>query len=172
MPILDGPEPRVVFIRRSAHMRRHAGQIAFPGGVVESQDEDDRLRTALREAEEELGLAPDRVEIVMRLPESESLRTGFLITPFVGTIAPGPFVLDGNEIAEVFEVPLRLIVAPGGVHAGFELVDGREVETWHFDYGAMHVWGATGRILRSFVDVYEQPGSVLRARFHRDAPAL
>jgi 8-oxo-dGTP pyrophosphatase MutT (NUDIX family) len=156
------PHP-VVFIARADHLRHHPGQIALPGGAADLAD-GSLERTALRELEEEVGIPAARVRLVGALPAFSQRRGGrFHISPFVGIVAAGTrLTIDPAETAAVFEVPLAEIVAPGAVHPGIEVFEERRIETWHFDYGVMHVWGATGYILSTFVGAYNDAASPLR----------
>ncbi|HYM01980.1 MAG TPA: CoA pyrophosphatase, partial [Stellaceae bacterium] len=101
----------VLLTQRTAHLAAHAGQVSFPGGSVEPDDQDS-IDTALRETEEEVGLPRDHVEVVGRL-DTYLTSTGFEITPVVGLVrAPYPIKPDPFEVAEAFEVPLAFIVDP------------------------------------------------------------
>jgi 8-oxo-dGTP pyrophosphatase MutT (NUDIX family) len=159
----DPPYP-VVFVERAAHLRDHPGQIGFPGGSVDAADGDDRVRTALRELHEEVGVAAERVTIVGRLPDVRQRSNNFVVTPLVGVILPAtPLLIDAAETAAVFNVPLEAIVEPGAVHPGVETFGDRAIETFIFDYGPLHVWGLTARILHDFVAAWTAPDSALRA---------
>ncbi len=163
IPILAVAPHRVIFVARAAHLRNHPGQIAFPGGTVDLADGDDLARTALRELHEELGIPPDRIALVGRLEHVLPGSGRFEIAPFVGVVEPHTkLTIDPSETAGVFEVPLAEIAAPGAVHQGTETVGERRVDTWLFDYEGMHVWGATGRILRHFVVALARSDSPLR----------
>ncbi len=163
MPIYANPPHEVVFIERARHLRRHAGQIAFPGGALDTCDDGDHARAALRELHEEIGIPSEAVTIVGRLDDIHQRRFGFTVTPFVGVVAPGtPLVVDENEAAATHHVPLAAILAPGAVHLATEVTaDERRVDTPVFDYGPMHVWGLTGRILLTFIERWHE-GSGLR----------
>jgi 8-oxo-dGTP pyrophosphatase MutT (NUDIX family) len=164
IPIFAAAPPHVVFIERARHLRRHAGQIAFPGGAVEPDEAADHERAALREVEEEIGIAPDRVAVVERLPAIRQRSGGFTVTPFIGIIAPdGPLTVDANEVAAIHRVPLAAILAPGAVRAGIEIAGERRIDTTHFDHDGLHVWGLTGHILAAFVERYRDAASPLRA---------
>ncbi len=105
------PGINVVLTRRTQHLARHAGQIAFPGGRADREDPS-LLAAALREAEEEIGLRPDRVHVIGTLDQYLT-STGFRVTPFVGAIDPAWHpVPDPNEVEEVFEVPLDFLMDP------------------------------------------------------------
>src|SRR5204863_984877 len=121
IPIVDRRQENpaglsVLFTRRASHLRDHSGQVSFPGGRVAAADASPEA-TALREAFEEIGLAPARVELLGRLPEYHT-RTGFRITPVVGLLLP-PFELraDANEVEEIFEVPLDFLLDPSATSA-------------------------------------------------------
>jgi 8-oxo-dGTP pyrophosphatase MutT (NUDIX family) len=164
IPIFINAPHEVVFIERARHLRRHAGQIAFPGGAVDDEDDGDLARAGLRELHEEIGIAPAAVAIVGQLDPIRQDRNPFNVTPFVAVVAPDtPLVIDLNEASAAYRVPLAAILEPGAVHPGIELSGEKRIKTVVFDYGAMHVWGLTGHILDDFVARYRRAGSPLRA---------
>lgn len=164
IPILAETPQSVVFVERAQHLRRHPGQIGFPGGSAEPLDAGDPVRTALRELDEEIGVGHERVSVVGRLPDLEQTVSRFLITPIVGVLdAETRFALDGEEIAGVFGVPLASIVTDGAVYEDVEISRARGTTMYALDYGERHIWGFTGRILKSFVDAWRAPASALRA---------
>src|SRR5688572_4910358 len=112
VPLIQrGPDVTVLLTQRAAHMNDHPSQISFPGGRVEGGDAS-RIETALREAEEEIGLARDRIAIAGQLPDYE-MHSGFRISPVVGWIeAPLDLRLDPLEVASAFEVPLAFVLDP------------------------------------------------------------
>ena len=149
VPVLvAAPEPRMVFTRRTPTMSRHAGEISFPGGLA---DEGEDLRAAaLREAHEELGIAPHSVRLQGALPPVHTHVSGILIVPFVGLLDEDPALTpNAAEIADVLEFPLRELVDRGG-ETEWEW-EGRRFPTYVYDMGANVIWGATARILQSFV---------------------
>jgi 8-oxo-dGTP pyrophosphatase MutT (NUDIX family) len=151
VPVLAaGPEPRLVFTERTATMSRHAGEISFPGGLVDPGEE--LADAALREAREELGLASSEVELLGSLPPVHTHVTGMLIVPFVGVLATDPrFTPNAAEIAEVLEYPLAELMARRREE---DLVhEGRVFTTDVFDMDGHVIWGATARILREFMEV-------------------
>jgi 8-oxo-dGTP pyrophosphatase MutT (NUDIX family) len=142
-------DPTVVFTQRTAHLADHAGQISFPGG---RRDEGDATaeRTALREAEEEIGIAADRVEILGRLPEYRT-STGYSVTPVVGWAEPPlTFRPDPHEVAEVFEVPLAFLLDSGNHRYESAFHKGRMRKYWAMPYGERFIWGATAGMLVTF----------------------
>lgn len=149
--IVAAPPHGVLFVERASHLRDHPGQIGLPGGGVDPADGGDPARTALRELREEVGVAPERVTIVGRLPEVSQQVNTFDVTPFVAVIAPGPFTIDGSETAGMFTIPLEFIVS-GALRRGTIEFAERLIETYLLDYEGRRVWGLTGRILRSFVE--------------------
>ena len=165
IPIVRHDEPTLVFVRRASHLRRNPGQIAFPGGLIDKADGADPKSAALREFEEELGVSRDRVRIIDRLDGVITLALNVTVTPFVGVIEPpAAFSFDPNETKSVHEIPLAALYDPGALHQGTEPVelDGERylVDTWLLDYGAIHVWGATARMLYEFTKRYPSVSSI------------
>jgi 8-oxo-dGTP pyrophosphatase MutT (NUDIX family) len=164
IPIFANPPHEVVFVERARHLRRHAGQIAFPGGALDDADGGDHARAALREVHEEIGIPPSLITIVGQLEPILQRQNVFIVTPFIGVVRAGTeLIVDLNEASGAHRVPLDAILAPGAVHDGIEHIDGRHIETSLFDYGDMHVWGLTGRMLHDFVQLYNARDSALRA---------
>ncbi|HRP96991.1 MAG TPA: CoA pyrophosphatase [Rhodocyclaceae bacterium] len=136
----------VLLTRRTDHLHHHAGQVSFPGGRVESTDVSP-VMTALRETEEEIGLDPERVELLGELAEYRT-GTGFNVTPVVGLVHP-PFELklDEFEVAEAFEVPLAFLLDPAN-HEHHEVeFEGRLRQYYAMPYQGYFIWGATAGIL-------------------------
>jgi 8-oxo-dGTP pyrophosphatase MutT (NUDIX family) len=149
--------PHVVLTRRRADLRRHAGEIAFPGGRRDPGDTD-LAATALREAHEEIGLAPDAVELIGELPAISTFATNYLIHPFVGLIEPGQqWLVSPREVDVVLELPLAA-VQQGKTRAEIERRGIKfEVDAFVLD-GAL-IWGATFRILADLFERLQQGGA-------------
>ena len=132
----------VLFTQRTTHLKAHAGQVAFPGGRAEPGDATPEF-TALRESQEEIGLAPERVEILARLPDYIT-RTGYRVTPVVGLLAP-PLELapDPREVEQVFEVPLAFLLDPRNHRRQTRELNGRSVGFYEMPYEGHYIWGAT-----------------------------
>ena len=142
----------VLLTRRAERLARHAGQISFPGGRADPGDRTP-LKTALREAEEEIGLLQASVQIVGRL-DDYLVGTGYRITPVVGFVAAPPvFEADSQEVAEVFEVPLTFVLEPSNYRRDKVTIGGVERRFYVLPYGAYYIWGATAAILVNFRDV-------------------
>jgi len=139
-------ELTVLFTRRTAHLNDHAGQISFPGGRAEPADAG-AAETAMRETEEEIGLAAGRVEVLGQLPQYVTV-TGYRVTPVVGLITP-PLDLrpDDFEVAEVFEAPLAFLLDAANHQSNSVSWEGRERRYYAIPYGKYYIWGATAGML-------------------------
>ena len=148
---LTGTIPQVILTTRSARLKHHPGQIAFPGG---KQDPGDATPTdaALRETEEEIGLARSHVQILGELPPHETV-TGFLVHPSIGLVRDRfdehP---EAGEVAEVFRVPLSHVTDPARFRIEARPWQGRRRYFYVVPYGPYYIWGATGRILRALAE--------------------
>ena len=141
--------PHVILTQRTAHLRDHAGQISLPGGRIEPTDEGPAA-AALREAFEEIGLAPGKVELLGGLRHYDTV-TGFRIHPVVGWIEP-PVELapDPFEVAEVFEVPLGFALDPLNHRRDSYVRNGEVRHFYVLPYRERYIWGATAGILVNF----------------------
>ncbi len=139
-------EPHIILTRRSEQLAHHPGQVSFPGGRSEPGDAD-AVATALREAEEEIGLPPSLVDILGILPDYRTV-TGFLVTPVVGVLT-GPFEpqADPFEVAEVFEVPLAFVLDASNHQRHRRRIGDQEREFFVLPYQDHFIWGATAAML-------------------------
>jgi 8-oxo-dGTP pyrophosphatase MutT (NUDIX family) len=147
VPLVNRPQGlTVLFTERSRDLPDHPGQISFPGGRVEPEDANVGI-AALREAEEEIGLPRERVTLLGRLSEYETV-TGYLVTPVVGWVEP-PFEIrpDPVEVADVFEVPLPFLLEPGNQQRHFRMVGDVRRDYYAIPYGDRYIWGATAAML-------------------------
>lgn len=147
VPVVNREEGLTVMLtQRTDHLHHHPGQISFPGGRVEADDEGP-IGTALRETEEEVGLHARHVELLGRLADYHT-GTGFRVTPIVGLVHP-PFELapDSFEVAEVFEVPLAFLLDPANHRREQMFYRGRERSYYAMPWRHYHIWGATAGML-------------------------
>jgi 8-oxo-dGTP pyrophosphatase MutT (NUDIX family) len=146
-------EPHVILTQRTAHLRDHAGQISLPGGRLEPSDSGP-ADAALREAFEEIGLAPAKVELLGGLRHYDTI-TGFRIHPVVGWIEP-PVALtpDPYEVAEVFELPLSFALDPRNHRRDSYERNGERRHFYVLPYQNRYIWGATAGILVNFARLF------------------
>jgi len=142
----------VLFTERATHLKDHAGQISLPGGRLAPGET--VAEAALREAHEEVGLAPASVEVLGSL-EGFLTGTGFTITPVVGHVMDASFVAtpDPHEVASVFEVPLEVILDRSVMGVGYFDRHGSRILTYELHFENRRIWGATAAVLRNFQDV-------------------
>jgi len=146
-------EYHILFTKRTEKVAHHKGQISFPGGQRDKKDPD-LLTTALRETEEEMGIAPKDVQILGELDDFCTASTDFCISPFVGLIPyPYPFRVNPHEIAEVIEAPLRVLRQENQMRQEIFLRDGEPFPVYFYEYQDYTIWGATARILKEFLDL-------------------
>jgi 8-oxo-dGTP pyrophosphatase MutT (NUDIX family) len=148
--LVDRPgEPGILLTRRTDSLADHAGQIAFPGGRIEAEDAGPAA-AALRETAEETGIGPGFIEVVGYLPAHLTL-TGFAVIPVVAVLRPD-FLLrpDPKEVAEVFELPLEVLMDESRHEREWREVSGRRLELPVFHHQGRRIWGATAMMLADF----------------------
>jgi 8-oxo-dGTP pyrophosphatase MutT (NUDIX family) len=149
-------DQHLLFTRRTDLVEHHKGQISFPGGAADPEDRD-LAQTALRETHEELGIAPDDVEIFGPLDDWLTV-SDFVVTPYVGAItrpAPYPFRRNRLEVEELIVVPLHHLQNDANVVAEWRRFGGQDILTYSFQWGEHLIWGVTARILKHFLDLLE-----------------
>ncbi|MCH2525892.1 MAG: CoA pyrophosphatase [Dehalococcoidia bacterium] len=157
--ILVYPKPdslTIILNKRTDRVEHHKGEISFPGGGRDPED-DSILDTALRETREEMGIAPEDIEIIAQL-DQVSTRSGFSITPFVGIIPPDyDFEVSNIEIAEVLEVPIESLLDTEN-QVEDDRVWGDEIPSKQYSYlyGSHIIWGATARIITQLLDILKK----------------
>jgi len=138
----------VLLTQRTNHLRDHAGQISFPGGRMDSEDQGPN-DTALRESKEEIGLDPERVEIIGHLPQYLTV-SGYSVTPVVGLVqTQAEYVLDEFEVADVFEVPLSFLLDPANHQVRLWQSEQGGRRFYSMPYENRFIWGATAGMLRN-----------------------
>jgi 8-oxo-dGTP pyrophosphatase MutT (NUDIX family) len=148
VPIVLRPALTVLLTQRSPDLRSHAGQISFPGGRVDPDDETP-LDAALREAHEEIGLPASEIEPLGYL-DSYRTGSGFQIVPVVALVQPGfTLALAPDEVSEVFEVPLQFLMDPANHRKDSREWRGRQRFSYAMPYEARYIWGATAGMLRN-----------------------
>ena len=152
VPVVERADGHTVLLtRRTDRLQDHAGQVSFPGGGREARDADP-VETALRETEEEVGLARRYVDVIGFLPGYLTV-SSYAVTPVVGIVAPG-FRLspDPIEVADIFEVPLEFLADPLNRQVKNREFAGHKVGYYQFDYQGHVIWGATAAMLAGFLD--------------------
>jgi 8-oxo-dGTP pyrophosphatase MutT (NUDIX family) len=154
--VVRGGQLNLLLTQRTTHLSAHAGQISFPGGRIETADSS-REETALRETEEEIGLARERVTLLGRLPEY-SIPSGFRITPVVGWIEP-PFDTrpDPFEVEDIFEVPLMHFLSESNFQRREYDFDGRHRHYVAVPWQGRYIWGATAGMLLVMCRMFADP---------------
>lgn len=151
IPIVEREVATVLLTRRTVHLRKHAGQIAFPGGKLDPTDAGP-VAAALREAQEEIGLDPRLVEPVGRL-DPYLAGTGFRITAILGRVSPHhELMLNPDEVDSTFEVPLSFLMTPDNHQIGWHEWQGRRYSFYEMPFGDYYIWGVTAGILRGLYE--------------------
>jgi 8-oxo-dGTP pyrophosphatase MutT (NUDIX family) len=146
VPVVDRPDPSVILTLRPETMRKHPGQISFPGGRIDP-DDDGPVAAALREAEEEIGLPPSSVDVI-GLADRYRTVTGFEVTPVVGVVPPDlPIRPQPGEVAAVFEAPLHYLLDPDNHRIREAEWRGRLRTYYEIEWGERRIWGATAAMI-------------------------
>ena len=153
VPLVDRPEGlTVLFTQRSAELTNHPGQVSFPGGRVEPSDAG-AWEAAVREAQEEIGLPPDRVRRIGYLHDHLVI-SGFVVTPVVAYVTPGfELQLDRTEVDGAFEAPLEFLLDRANHLQTTRRIGGRSFPTWDIAWQGHRIWGATAGMLVSFAEL-------------------
>lgn len=150
--VVRAPEFTLLLTHRAEHLAAHGGQVGFPGGRIEDTDASP-VAAALREAEEEIGLARAYVEVIGALDTYET-GTGFRISPVVALVRPEfSLAIDAREVAGVFEVPLAFLMEPRNHERHRAVWRGKEREFYAMPYDGHYIWGATAGMI---VDLYQK----------------
>jgi len=150
--LVASPELSLVFARRSDALPRHPGEISFPGGIVHPEDVD-LAATALREAQEEVGLDPALPELLGALAPVHTTVSGILVVPFVGMVdAPPALSIGDGEIVEVLSFPVRRLLEVEA-EVEWERPDGRRWRGWVYELDGRTIWGATGSMLHGLLEI-------------------
>lgn len=149
--VIDQKNPSVILTRRPLHMKKHAGQIAFPGGKLEPSDKD-ATHAAMREAEEEIGLDPQFVDVLGCL-DIYQIGSGYKICPVVAKVNSG-FALkaDPNEVDEIFELPLDFLMGADNYKLERKFWRGKYRQYYVLEYEDYFIWGATAGMLKNLAD--------------------
>lgn len=152
IPIVDtGKQLNILLTRRAEHLTHHPGQVSFPGGKVEASDEN-HIAAALREAQEEIGLPVENVTILGQLKPYQTI-SGFAVTPIIGLIKqPDFFTQDENEVAEIFQVPLRHFLQAKNHHQVITFHQGKSHSIYFMPYKHYNIWGATAAMMADLVN--------------------
>jgi 8-oxo-dGTP pyrophosphatase MutT (NUDIX family) len=155
VPVVLGPSPGILLTKRTAHLKKHAGQVSFPGGRIDPEDAHAEA-AALREAREEIDLDTDRVEVLGRMADYVT-GTGFRITPILGLLPPGMAYRPApDEVEAVFELPIGTLLDPAAPRREFHPVRGRDREYWVWPHDRYFIWGATAAILKHLAEKLEE----------------
>ncbi len=146
VPVIDAPEPRLLLTVRHAGMRKHAGQVAFPGGRIDPDDESP-IDAALREATEEIGLPRNRVDVIGAVPPYKT-GTAYLITPVLAVIPDGLVMVPHEaEVSDIFEVPLAHALSPANHLRKSAVFQGTERHFYEIPWEGYRIWGVTAALI-------------------------
>jgi 8-oxo-dGTP pyrophosphatase MutT (NUDIX family) len=157
VPFLDLPEPELVLTRRADHLPQHPGQVSFPGGAAEADDRS-AVQTALREAQEEIGLPPEQVRPIGFLDRMDTI-SDYRVLPVVALVtAPVTWRPDAREVAEVFTIPVSVILDRKRFEVQRIQRDGRDYTLWSMRWNGHLIWGATAAMLMNLITRLERDG--------------
>ena len=144
--VTNRTDPGIILTKLTETMRRHAGQVAFPGGRIDPTDRD-VIAAALREAEEEIALPPHRVDVIGTADRYRT-GTGFDIVPVIGVVPPDLALIPSEaEVAQVFEVPLAYLFDPANLRRASAMWQGRERHFYEMEWDGHRIWGATAAMI-------------------------
>lgn len=151
----------LLLTQRAENLRHHAGQISFPGGSMDDTD-DDLIHTALRETEEEVGIAQNDIEVLGKLP-MQPTGSGFLIQPVVGRL-PHDFdlILAKEEVSDAFEAPIDFLFNPDNQNHSYQEYGGKNYSIYSIPYDGWNIWGATANIIVKFSQLIEHSAYIQR----------
>ena len=158
--ILEGSEPHLLLTRRTDTLSTHKGQVAFPGGRAEEQDED-RIDTALREAEEEVGLSRELVDVLGLLDDFPTVTGDTIVTPVIGVVRELPeLVPEPSEVARIFKVPLSVLQDPERWYTKHWDFEGTPHPVYYLDYDGETLWGLSAFITLQLLDLLPERGPI------------
>jgi 8-oxo-dGTP pyrophosphatase MutT (NUDIX family) len=151
VPVVLGPRPSILLTKRTAHLKKHAGQVSFPGGRIDPEDAHPEA-AALREAEEEIALNPSDVQVLGRMADYVT-GTGYRITPVLGLLPPGlSYRPSPDEVEAVFELPIHVLLDPNAPRREPHPVRGQMRQYWVWPHPEFFIWGATAAILKHLAE--------------------
>ena len=148
-----GDTPGILLTKRKHNLKKHAGQISFPGGKQEKNES--LIQTALRETQEEIGLIPDKIQLLGSLSPIYINVSNFCVYPFVGTLQDTPAALkpQDTEVERILKVPLHILADPTREKRKNWTIDGHEMTVPYYDYDGETIWGATAMMLAELMHV-------------------
>jgi 8-oxo-dGTP pyrophosphatase MutT (NUDIX family) len=146
-------ELHLLFTKRTTHLQHHSGEICFPGGSRERADPD-LLSTALRELYEEIAVPKDKVEVLGRLDEIETVSSSFLVVPYIGSLKPETnFTPNKAEVESILEIPFQHFRNPAISWEESRIVDQKNIPVYYYQWESHTIWGLTARILKKLLDL-------------------
>jgi 8-oxo-dGTP pyrophosphatase MutT (NUDIX family) len=146
----------IIFIKRTKKVKVHKGQISFPGGTRDKGDKT-LLDTALREAEEEIGLRRKNVTLLGEMDDEITTTSNYIVTPFIALIPwPYNFTLQKVEVAKIISVPITSLMEKNSRKPDIEMLNGKKVDSFAYYYNGIRIWGATARILNKLLGIIER----------------